>query len=113
MSEQKREKVIRFRVSDEEEKAIQNAFEKSGCTTLSDYLRTISMYCCIFEIDEKELAAIRRAISSVANNINQITIRVNSTGNVYQEDMQGIRNGVEKLWQQQAFILSLPRRQEP
>ena len=111
-TQQKRERIIRFRVNDEEHNAIEKAAEESGFYSMSDYIRTIAIDRCIFVIDKDELAKLRRGISSIANNINQIAIRVNSTGAVYAEDIAEIKKGVEKAWQQQACILSLLHRQE-
>lgn len=112
-TEQKRERIIRFRVNDDEYNAIAKASGESGFDSMSDYIRTIAIDRCIFSIDKDELAKLRRAISAISNNINQIAIRVNSTGTVYAEDLAEIKKGVEKAWQQQACILSLLHRQEP
>lgn len=111
-TEQKRERIIRFRVNDDEYNAIAKAAEESGFDSMSDYIRTIAIDRCIFIIDKDELAKLRRAISAISNNINQIAIRVNSTGKIYAEDLAEIKKGVEKAWQQQACILSLLHRQE-
>ncbi|MBQ8296483.1 MAG: plasmid mobilization relaxosome protein MobC [Ruminococcus sp.] len=111
-TEQKRERIIRFRVNDDEYNAIAEAYEESGLDSMSDYIRTIAIDRCIFSIDKDELAKLRRAISAISSNINQIAIRVNSTGKIYAEDLAEIKKGVEKAWQQQACILLLLHRQE-
>lgn len=110
----RRNKILQCRVSDKEYELIYEAFSKSGCQSISEYMREIVLngYCCTFEIDKTELSKLRRAVASISNNINQIAIRVNSTGAVYAEDIAEIKKGVEKAWQQQACILSLLHRQE-
>ncbi|MBQ8515058.1 MAG: MobC family plasmid mobilization relaxosome protein [Ruminococcus sp.] len=112
-TEQKRERIIRFRVNDDEYNAIAKAAEESGFDSMSDYIRTIAIDRCIFSIDKDELAKLRRLISAISNNINQIAIRVNSTGKIYSDDIAELKEGVRKTWQQQACILSLLHRQEP
>lgn len=111
-AEQKRERILRFRVNEDEYNAIVKAAKESGFDSMSDYIRTIAIDRCIFSIDRSELAKLRRAVSAISNNINQIAIRVNSTGTVYAEDLAEIKEGVKKAWQQQACILSLLHRQE-
>lgn len=112
-AEQKRERIIRFRVNEDEYNAIVKAANESGFDSMSDYIRTIAIDRCIFSIDKTELTKLRRAVAAISNNINQIAIRVNSTGKIYAEDIAEIKEGVEKAWQQQAFILSLLHKQEP
>ena len=111
-AEQKRERIVRFRVNDDEYNAIAKAAEEAGFDSMSDYIRTISIDRCIFIIDKDELAKLRRVILAISNNINQIAIRVNSTRMIYAEDLAEIKEGVKKVWQQQACILSLLHRRE-
>ena len=42
---------------------------------------------------------IYRLVGSIANNINQIAVRVNSTNKVYAEDIVNIKEGQDKIWQ--------------
>lgn len=43
---------------------------------------------------------------NVANNINQIAHRVNSTSHIYKQELYELQEGVDKLWQQLQFIQS-------
>ena len=47
--------------------------------------------------DLKELLRLTR---NIAGNINQIAVRVNSTNNIYKEDITELQDGVEQIWQQ-------------
>ena len=49
---------------------------------------------------------LNQLIYNVANNINQIAVRVNSTGNVYADDISEIKEGQDKIWQQLKFFQS-------
>ena len=106
-AEQKRDRIIRFRVNEDEYNAIVKAAKESGFDYLSDYIRTIAIDRCIFSIDKTELTKLRRAVAAISNNINQIAIRVNSTGKIYADDISEIKEGVEKdkqLFEQQKEI---------
>ena len=46
------------------------------------------------------------AIQKVGVNVNQIARRVNSTGNVYKEDLEEIKGALDKIWQLQRYTLS-------
>lgn len=41
---------------------------------------------------------------SVANNVNQIAHRVNSTSRIYKQELYELQEGVDRLWQQLRFI---------
>ena len=56
------------------------------------------------EIDGNELRQIHKLASNIASNINQIAVRVNSTGKVYDNDIADIKDGVNKLWQPLNFL---------
>ena len=56
------------------------------------------------EFDHEELRKIRQAVMSVANNINQITHRVNSTSRIYKQELYEIQENVNKLWLELNFI---------
>ena len=45
------------------------------------------------------------ALSAIGRNINQIARRVNAGGNVYQADMEEIRERLDEIWQLQRRIL--------
>jgi hypothetical protein len=48
-----------------------------------------------------------RKLNSIANNVNQIALRVNSTGNLYENDLAEIVNGVNEIRHQHFRFLSL------
>ena len=69
-----REYVLRFRANEKEQKIILDKCTQCNCN-MSSYLRHMALNGNIIVYPEEEWRAIRRAISSVANNINQITVR--------------------------------------
>lgn len=55
-------------------------------------------------MDGNKIQEIYKLAANIANNINQIAVRVNSTGNIYENDIEEIKNGVNKLWQPLMFL---------
>jgi hypothetical protein len=47
-----------------------------------------------------------RKLNSIANNVNQIALRVNSTGNLYENDLDELKEGVTDIRHQHFRFLS-------
>ena len=58
--------------------------------------------CMNEEPQQKMLALINR----ISTNVNQIAKRVNTTGTIYQSDIDELKKGVKEIWQQQVFMQS-------
>ena len=101
-----RSKILQFRVTEEELKIIDDRFKKSYAKTRGEYLRRSALSSINIVLDEEKFQQHNRQISGIATNINQIATRVNSTGNLYTEDLQEIRRDIQELWQLQVSILS-------
>lgn len=93
----KRNMFLKIRVSEEEIAAIKKEQQNSGIPTVSDLIRTMLFRDVIIHIDKPLLKSIRDLFSNIANNINQIAIRVNSTGNIYEEDIKQIQDEVSQI----------------
>lgn len=102
--ENKRNLYLKVRVSQEEMDAIKRKFQNSGMDTLSGFVRAMIFEGYIVQMDGNELRQIHKLASNIANNINQIAVRVNSMGNIYADDIAEIKDGVNKLWQPLKFL---------
>ena len=102
-----RNKNLRFRVSADEKEYIIKKAELSGSKNVSSYLRKIAITGRIINYSADEFKSLRRDILGIKNNINQIALRVNSTHQVYSEDIREIQDKVEQIWQQLQFIKSM------
>lgn len=100
----KRTLYLKVRVSPEEMDAIKKKFANSGMDSLSGFVRAMIFEGYIVQMDENELRQIHKLASNIANNINQIAVRINSTGNIYTDDIAEIKDGVNKLWQPLRFL---------
>lgn len=86
-------------LSQEEFEAIERKFQNSGLRSRSEFIRTLIFEGIIVRISEDELKEIHRLVNNIAGNVNQIAVRVNSTGNIYAEDISEIKEGLQKIWQ--------------
>ena len=105
--------VLKFRVSKEESEIIEQKFQNSGYKSKSDFIRMMIFQGQIIKVSDEFLSDFRRKYSSVSNNINQIALRLNSSGNIYAEDIAEIKNGVNEIWQQLKFFRSLLLKVKP
>ena len=113
MKTEKVDKRYVIRVTEEESKMIEKRFELSKINSMSAYLRQQVVNGIYLEYDHEELAKIRQTIMSVANNINQIAHRVNSTSHIYKQEILDLQEGVNELWRQLQSIQSELQRLNP
>ena len=86
-----------FKVSSEEKEIIDKKMELLGTHNQRAYLRKMAVDGYVVRVDMtdvKELAALLRTCS---NNLNQIARRVNSTGNLYEEDIADLKTRYGEL----------------
>ena len=97
---------MQVRLTQEEYDAIERKFRNSGLRSRSEFIRVMIFEGYIVHINEDELRKLNQLIYNIANNINQIAVRVNSTSNIYAEDIAEIKEGQNKIWQQLKFFQS-------
>ena len=113
MKQKKRDKNLIFKVNEDEWNIIQKRLEKCNVSSMSELFRHMMIHGIYLEYDHEELKKIRQAVMSVANNINQIAHRVNSTSRIYKQELFELQEGVDKLWQQLQFIQSELKKLNP
>jgi hypothetical protein len=105
--------IVKFRVNQEEAELIERKFQNSGFKSKSDFIRMMIFQGQIIKINDEYAKDFRRKYSSISNNINQIALRLNASGNIYAEDIAEIKNGVNEIWQQLKFFQSLLLKVKP
>lgn len=102
---------IVFRVDDDELKFIQAKMKVMHIRNREAYLRKMAIdgQCIRYDYSEfeKEIRRNNYLLSNLSNNLNQIARRVNSTGNIYDEDFKDIHEVLETMWEEQKKILRL------
>lgn len=108
-----RDIIIKFRVSNEEAEQIERKFQNSGYKSKSDFIRIMIFQGQIIKVSDEFVRDFRRKYSSISNNINQIALRLNASGNIYAEDIAEIKNGVSEIWQQLNYFRSVLLKVKP
>lgn len=98
--------VIRFKVTQDEYEFIKQKAALSGAKNLSCYLRKMSIAGRIIKYNGEEFSDIKKGISRIGNNVNQIAVRVNKTGSIYYDDLREIKDRVNEIWQSVLSIQS-------
>ena len=109
----KRDKIIKFKVNDEEYEQIMQKFRLSGGKSRSRFIRQMILEGMVISFSDEKMNRLLSLIGNVANNINQIAVRANSTGNVYEQDLKEITHQMNEIWKQQIDIHSLLRKLKP
>jgi len=105
--------ILNLRVNKEEAEWIEQKFQNSGMKSKSDFIRMMIFQGQIIKVSDDFVSDFRRKYTSVSNNINQIALRLNASGNIYAEDIAEIKNGVNEIWQQLKYFRLLLLRVKP
>ena len=95
--DERKSKVLKIRLNDKEFAKLKQYTEESGMRSMSEYIFNSIIATPIIEITDEELAPDKARLKEISDSINSIAIRVNQTGNIYSEDMQEIRQGVDEI----------------
>ena len=106
MNGRKRTIQVKFYVTEEERKLIEEKMKLVPTSNMAAYLRKIAIDGYIIQVDHTDIKAMTAEIQKIGVNVNQIARRVNATGNAYKEDLEEIKGALEKIWQLQRYTLS-------
>ena len=95
--EERKSKVLKVRLNDKEFAKLKQYTEESGLRSMSEYIYNSILATPIIELTDEELAPEKARFKEIADRINSIAIQVNQMGNIYPEDIQEIRQGVEEI----------------
>jgi len=98
MKKRIRNRQIIFWVSPVEEAMIEERMSQVGTKSLSAYLRKIAIDGMIINLQIPELKEIISLLRRCSNSLNQVAKRVNSTGRIYDAEMEQILQNQEELW---------------
>jgi len=109
MNGRKRTVQVKFYVTEDERKLIEEKMKLVPTNNMAAYLRKIAIDGYIIQVDHTDIKAMTAEIQKIGVNVNQIARRVNSTGTVYAQDMEDIKGALAEIWQLQRYILSSQR----
>ena len=106
MANRKRTNPVQFYLDDEEQYILDEKFKISGMKSKSAFLRKLILYGYVYDVDYSYLRNYNTELGRISSNLNQIAKRINSTGNIYQEDMDEVKELMNEVWRTQKSMLS-------
>ena len=86
------------KVTPEERAVIDEKMDELGTHNLRAYLRKMAVDGYIIHLDMSEILQAVKLLRSISNNVNQIARRCNETRNLYEQDVEDLKEGYEKVW---------------
>ena len=105
MANRKRNIQMKFYVTEEEKRLIDEKMAQLPTRRYGAYLRKMAIDGYIIQLDTTDIKRMNAALSAISRNINQIAKRLNAGGPAYQADMEEIRERMDQIWQLQRRIL--------
>ena len=105
MSNRKRNIQMKFWVTEEEKNLIDQKMKLLPTQRYGKYLRKMAIDGYIIYTDTTDIKDMNQILGAISRNINQIAKRINSSGNVYQEDMKEIQRRMDEIWKLQRELL--------
>ena len=82
-------------------KLVIDQVELSKRKSASDYIRTLILFGFVYDVDYSYLRQYNETLGKISGNLNQIVKRINSTGNVYEEDIAEVKAIMDEVWRMQ------------
>lgn len=98
MANRKRNLQLMFRVTKEERDTIRQKMYLSKTKNMEAYLRKMAIDGYIVNTDTTPLKKQFKEMHKIGVNINQIAKKVNTTGDLYPEEMKELKEMVNKIW---------------
>ena len=109
MANRKRNIQLKIWVTEEERKLIEYKMSLVPTRQIGAYLRKMAIDGYIIYTDTANIKAMNKELRAIGRNINQIAKRVNSTSDIYREDIAELRERLGEIWRLQRTILSTLR----
>lgn len=106
---EKKSYTLNVRFTESEMPDILSKCEQYGYKNKTEYIRDCVRARVDRTPDRADFSETNRQLKSIGSNINQIAVRLHSTGNFYAEDMTEIKKGVSEIWR---LLLSIQSEQQ-
>ena len=106
MGNRTRQNELKVMLNNDELYILERKLKQSGMDSKSAFIRHLILYGYAYDIDYSCLHEMNTLLANTSNNLNQIAKRVNMTGNVYKDDLNEIKEIMEKIWHTQKSMLS-------
>ena len=109
MANRKRNIQLKIWVTEEERKLIKYKMSLVPTRQIGAYLRKMAIDGYIIYTDTANIKKMNKELRAIGRNINQIAKRVNSTSDIYREDIAELRERLGEIWRLQRTMLSTLR----
>ena len=106
MANRKRTNPVQFYLDDDEQYILDEKFRVSGMKSKSAFLRKLILYGYVYDVDYSYLRNYNTELGRISSSLNQIAKWLNSTGNIYKEDMDEVKELMNQVWHTQKSMLS-------
>lgn len=96
---EKRTVNVTIHLTPAEYEALRDNCKKADYSNMSAYMRKMIFDGYIINVDFSSLSVIEKLLRNMGNNLNQISRRVNSNGNIYAVDLRDIRTRLNEIWE--------------
>ncbi|MFM1582353.1 plasmid mobilization protein [Helcococcus ovis] len=107
MKNRKRKNQLKIYLTDEEKEFFEKKMKLTNSKTMSYFLRKCVLEKEIYIVDLEPFRNIQWLLSNATNNINQIAKATNTTGIIYQKDIEKMNKQIENLAKEIWHIHSL------
>ena len=106
---EKKSYTLNVRFTESEMQDILARCEQYGYKNKTEYIRDCVRARVDLTPDTTDISECNRLMKRIGANINQILVRLYSTGRIYAEDIDEIKRGVSEIWHTLLFIQSKQR----
>ena len=100
-----REIQVKFRMTRQERKLLEEKMALAGTTNMGAYLRKMAIDGYVLRLDLPELREMISLLRRCSGNLNQIAKRANESGRIYETDLEEIQEQLDGLWNTAREIL--------
>ncbi|MEE0680639.1 MAG: plasmid mobilization protein [Candidatus Gastranaerophilaceae bacterium] len=109
MDNRKRNIQMKFYVTEEEKRLIDEKMKQLPIRQYGAYFRKMAIDGYILVVDRSDTKEYIQLLQAISRNVNQIAKRANAAGTVYEQDIADIKEAVKEIWQlQRRTLLNQP-----
>ena len=98
MANRKRKNNFYLRLSDDEAYILEEKWKASGLRSRSEFFRNLLIYGYVYDVDYSVVQENNYQLQRIGNNILQILKKMNIYGDVYKDDVEEIKELLNKIW---------------
>lgn len=106
MTKRNRPILIQIYLNEDEKIILDEKVRLSGSRNISTYIRHLIKYGLVYDVDYSNLSEMNYQLGKIGSNINQIAHIANASENISQNQINQIKEEMQKIWHIQESILS-------